>query len=322
METNTNAVALWDRIQDPVDAITKIGDFFAKSGMFGCSNSNQGSVLAAACMSERLSPLAITRKYHLLDGRLTMKSEAMLAEFRQSGGKHRVVCRTHEKAEIELTKDGQVQSFALSWDEVKQEPFVYGREKQLKTNWATPRARMQSLWARVVSDGVRVMAPEIVAGTYSPEEVGDMGNATPAPDLGATLAASVEEKKATTKAAKVAAAPTPTPAPAQPAPVPTSQAVIDVATVPVAPDPAPAPQPAPATDPAPTPTPASEVGGKLSVATQQQVLETIGDQQQQAMTWMLARGWLKPGQGLADLTVARANKIITKRDDFLKVIRK
>ena len=46
--------------------------------------------------------------------------------------------------------------------------------KTYKDNWATPRSRMQMLWARVVSDGVRTMAPEICSGIYTPEETADI----------------------------------------------------------------------------------------------------------------------------------------------------
>lgn len=116
-----------------------------------------------------------------------MKADAMLAEFIMLGGKHEVLARDHEKASIKLTINKQTQTFTLTWEEAKKEPFVYeGKEAdvvaaitagktdalRLKPKYATPRSRTQMLWARVVSDGVRAMAPTVVAGYYAPEEIG------------------------------------------------------------------------------------------------------------------------------------------------------
>lgn len=158
---------------DPLAAVEQLGNAIAQSAMFGCSNPSQGKVLAMACLAEKKSPVEIARKYHIIEGNLSKKSDAMLAEFRERGGKHRLVFRTSDHAEIELSIDGETQSFSLNWTEAQQEPFVFTKKRTIKKNWATPRSRMQMLWARVVSDGVRVMCPEVVAGTYTPEEIAD-----------------------------------------------------------------------------------------------------------------------------------------------------
>lgn len=143
--------------------------------------------------------MTLTERYHIIRDRLCMKSDAMLADFRSRGGRHRVLERSPEAAQIqiELTLDDQTQVFALSWDEARHESFPYMGKKTavlaklergqtsdltFKSKYATPRSRSQ-LWARVVSDGVRVMAPEVVAGYYTPAEITDMGetHATPPP---------------------------------------------------------------------------------------------------------------------------------------------
>ena len=125
------------------------------------------------CYSERKSPTEIARRYHIIDGRLSMKAGAMLADFRVRGGRHRIIERSPERAAIELTIDGQSQQFSFTWEEAKKEPFVYGKNDTVKTNYATPRIRMQMLWARVVSDSIEAMAPEIAYGVYTPEELSD-----------------------------------------------------------------------------------------------------------------------------------------------------
>lgn len=183
------ALVVYDQITDPAAFIDKLGDAIFKSGMFGCESAPQGRVLALECAARKAPPLMLAERYHLIKGKLSMKADAMLGDFiAKAGGRHRIVERSESRAAIELTRGGQSQAFELTWEQAQQEPFVYaGMESavceklaaggnkglKLKAKYATPRGRMQMLWARVVSDGVRAMAPEIVAGCYTPEEISD-----------------------------------------------------------------------------------------------------------------------------------------------------
>lgn len=168
----------------PVDGlkdIEKIGAWFGSSGMFGISNPVAGNIMALACYCEKINPIEMKRKYHIIDGNLSMRADYMLAEFNARGGKHKIISRTAELASVALEKDGEVMNFELSFEDAKKEPFVFKKDsKTLKKNWATDRARMQTLWARVVSDGVRAIDPGVVAGVYTPEELGDDGQDRPA----------------------------------------------------------------------------------------------------------------------------------------------
>lgn len=166
-------INIYDRITDPVAAMVAIGTAIAKSRFFGADNVDQGTVLALECMKRGLSPLMLQERYHIIEGKLSMRADAMLAEFNRSGGKHRIVSRTEERAEIELEFNGQKYSESFTWEEAKGEPFVYGKEQKIKKNWATPRARKQMLWARVVSDSIRALMPGVNSGRYTPEECED-----------------------------------------------------------------------------------------------------------------------------------------------------
>jgi hypothetical protein len=134
--------------------------------------------------------LTLAQKYDLIGGRLSMKSDAMLSGLRERGGKHRIIKRNAEEACVLLIYDGQEYESRLTWEEVQKEPFIYnGKESEIlrfiaannqkllaekmKPKYATPRARMQMLWARAVSDGVRALCPEVNTGTYTPEEIED-----------------------------------------------------------------------------------------------------------------------------------------------------
>lgn len=159
--------------------IVTMGQFFEKSGMFGCSQEGQGFVLAMACVSERMSPIQIKQTYHIIDGNLSMRADAMLAKFNERGGKHQVIKRDENEAVVRLVKGDNDVEFRFTFEEAKKEPFVYTKDGKLKKNWATPRARMQSLWARVVSDGVRALDPGVNSGVYTPEEVDDSPSMLP-----------------------------------------------------------------------------------------------------------------------------------------------
>ncbi|MCE5310749.1 MAG: hypothetical protein LLG20_24175, partial [Acidobacteriales bacterium] len=180
---NEKALTVVTRPTLPIGSIQDlqtIGELFEQSGMFGCNKRGQGLVLAMSCHLSGMTPLEFRARYHLIEGNPAMKAEAMLAEFSKLGGKYKVQARTADEAKIALEIAGQKQEFGLTWAEAQAEPFVWAwdketKQKVLKKNWATPRSRMQMLWARVVSDSVRVMCPQVNQGVYTPEEVADFG---------------------------------------------------------------------------------------------------------------------------------------------------
>ena len=166
-----------------IGELGKLGSWLAKSGMFGCDRAEQGVVLALACHVTGMNPIELKENYHLIDGNLSKRADAMLASLLEHGGEYEILARTHEKAEIKISCGKANGTFSLSWGEAQQEPFVWGKEdkngkRKLKKNWATPRARMQMLWARVVSDGVRACCPQACKGTYTPEEIQDFDRAS------------------------------------------------------------------------------------------------------------------------------------------------
>lgn len=172
MGTSTE-LAVYSRIADPMSAVQQLGTAIAKSKLFGAESEAQGQVLALECISRGIPPLALAERYHVVDGKLMMRYDAMLAEFNNAGGKHRIVSRTPDKAEIELTLDGQKYSESYTWEEAQEDRLPFGKEDKIKKNWSTPRGRKQMLWARVVSEAVRALLPGVNCGRYAPEELGE-----------------------------------------------------------------------------------------------------------------------------------------------------
>jgi len=139
--------------------------------MFGCSNEAQGRVLALACIAERKNPLELVRTYHIIDGKLSMRADAMLAEFRKLGGKVRWTATGDDGKEAKaiFSFEDVDTEIGYSIEDAKRAGLVKDKSAWVKDPGAMLRAR-------VTSKAVRMLAPEIVAGYYTPEEIDDVAD--------------------------------------------------------------------------------------------------------------------------------------------------
>lgn len=183
-------LSVYSRIRDPLEFAKIMGPVIYQSKMFGCSNVDQGRILAFQFMVKGIDPFEFRSRHHIIGGNVTMSAEAMLADFRTvCGGSHKIIARTPDRAAVELTIGKSKQLFDFTLTDAMAEDYIYTSDavkgsvpKQLpsgalnpaalKDNWSTPRRRMQMLWARVISDAVGAMAPEVSSGKCTPEELG------------------------------------------------------------------------------------------------------------------------------------------------------
>lgn len=191
---NTNTgLAKRETIALPVQNITEmetLGRLIAASGMFGAKNAAEGFVIAGICHQTGMSYMEFMETRHFFNGRVSMRADAILSRFNELGGTHKVVRRTPEEASIAVTINGNETVFTLTWADVLKEPFVYRggpdaqmaelskpvEKRNIKDKYATPRSRMQMLWARIVSDAIRTVCPQACRGTYTPEEIDDISD--------------------------------------------------------------------------------------------------------------------------------------------------
>lgn len=150
--------------------LMEAGQLVAASEMFGKINPASGYMIASICDQKGISYLEFSETYNWMHGAPTMKADAMLAKFCEMGGRYKMIDRTPEKASIEVEYDGQKHTFSITWDEVKDEPFTQKYGGGVKSNYATPRKRMQSLSSRAVSDAVHTICPQACKGIYTTEE--------------------------------------------------------------------------------------------------------------------------------------------------------
>jgi hypothetical protein len=167
------------------DAVS-LATAFAQAHVMGAQNDAEG--MLAVTLIHEIGIVKAEATYHIMMGRLTKKAEAILADFVKAGGKYRIIQRDATGAKVIAsmgdTKDAE---FSFTWNDALQEPFVYAgsgkdqraalrlpvEQRTLKDKYATPRSRMQMLWARLVSDMGRALCPSATDGLYPPEEVAD-----------------------------------------------------------------------------------------------------------------------------------------------------
>lgn len=161
-------LTVYDRV-DPMDFIEKMGKVFALSAAGGCKNENEGKLMALACLSERKTIFEIARRYHLMAGKLVLKAETMLGDFRRAGGKHKWLNdgTDGKTASLQLTdREGNTVVSTFTIEKAKAAGYVKGG-----SNWE--KRPDQQLRARCITDGVRMLCPEISSGEVAEEEVDD-----------------------------------------------------------------------------------------------------------------------------------------------------
>lgn len=150
----------------PVGDLQTMAGALAKSGLFGVKTADQALALMIVAQAEGRHPGSVASDYHIIQGRASLKSDAMLARFQQAGGKVEWHDHTNDKVSATFSHP-QGGSLRVDWDLPRAKAAGLGT----KDNWRQyPR---QMLRARVISEGVRAVFPAVLNGMYTPEEVRD-----------------------------------------------------------------------------------------------------------------------------------------------------
>ena len=161
----------------PVADIEKMAAVIAKSKMFGMKTQEEAFALMLIAQAEGMHPAIAARDYHIIQGRPTLKADAMLARFQIAGGK--VEWNVYTDQEVTGTfSHSQGGSLKLTWT------FAQARSIGLTTkdNWQKyPRAMLR---ARVISEGIRTVFPGCVVGTYTEEEIENIPAPAAPKDMG------------------------------------------------------------------------------------------------------------------------------------------
>lgn len=167
----SEATTFYDRINSPLDAVKTMGDWIAHSGMFGCTKPEQGYVLALECLASKMTPLAWKTQNNLINGNITMKSEAMLAGMMNAGWDIDWIQFDAAAAVAEFVKGTKKVRVEFTAADAKQAGMLPAKPG---SGWAKFPAEM--LRARAISKATRMLDPRITQGRYTPEEVADFSN--------------------------------------------------------------------------------------------------------------------------------------------------
>ena len=169
----------------PYQDLEKMADAMVKSNLFGIKTVPQALSLMAIAQAEGKHPALAAQEYHVIQGRPALKADTMLARFQQAGGVVEWCDYSDAKVSGRFSHpQSSPKPVLIEWT------FAQAQKIGLtgKDNWKNyPRAMLR---ARVISEGVRTVYPGIAIGTYSVEEMQDMG---PMRDMGpATIVGSVD----------------------------------------------------------------------------------------------------------------------------------
>jgi hypothetical protein len=159
-----------------------MGDELAKSGMFGVKSAAGGVALLVTSIQTGMPIFEINRKYHIMnDGKMTMKADAMLAEYKRLGGKCKWVRFDAEEARAVWSYgENEGLEIAYSVEDAKRDGVVMD-----KAGSAWKNSRPDMLRARLITKALRMICPEVNHGVYTPEEVAEFQEAdVPPPAAG------------------------------------------------------------------------------------------------------------------------------------------
>ena len=153
----------------PYTDIEKMGKAVAGSGLFGVKTEQQAIALMLIAQAYGQHPAIAAMEYHIIAGKPSKKSEAMLASFIQAGGKvqwHKLD-DTIADATFSHPSGGELR---LTWDiKMAEKAGLLAKDGTLYRKY--PRAMLRS---RLIAEGVRTIYPAATGGMLAKEEIEDI----------------------------------------------------------------------------------------------------------------------------------------------------
>jgi hypothetical protein len=150
----------------PFDQTKLMAQAIAESKLFGIQTPAQALALGLLCQAEGRHPAEAARDYHIIGGKPSLKSEAMLARFQQAGGRVEWHEYTHDAVSGTFTHP-QGGNLKVSWT------IKDAERAGLTGNPTWKKFPRQMLKARCISEAVRGIFPGVLSGLYAPEEVSE-----------------------------------------------------------------------------------------------------------------------------------------------------
>ncbi len=159
-----------------VDQVREMAESVAQSRLFpGINTVEAAFTLMMLCQAEGLHPMQALKRYHIIEGRPSMRADAMHSEFLDRGGHVEWECMDDTEARAVFSHPvlcpkplvGSVTFKSLREHGITEGKF--GTKDNYKKH---PDAMLR---ARLISKMVRAIDPGAITGMYTPEEVSDFG---------------------------------------------------------------------------------------------------------------------------------------------------
>jgi hypothetical protein len=156
----------------PFNDIERMAKAISSSSLFGVKTVDQAIALMLVAQAEGMHPAIAATHYHVINGRPTLKADAMLSRFQAAGGT--VNWKTYTDAEVTGTfshpAGGRVD---ITWT------VAQAQTAGLTKNPTWRQYPRQMLRSRCISEGIRTVYPGVTVGVYTPEEVQDFAPEPP-----------------------------------------------------------------------------------------------------------------------------------------------
>ena len=147
--------------------IETMGNIMMRSGFYGYKKPEEAMALMLQAQADGIHPAMAVQQYHVINGRPTLKSQAMQARFQAAGGKTKWIKRSATECSIHVShpEGGELD---VTWT------IDRAKKAGLLNNPTWNKYPEAMLSARCISEAVRYVYPLCLGGLYTPEEAEDM----------------------------------------------------------------------------------------------------------------------------------------------------
>ena len=164
-QTIAEGASVYDKVTNPIEFISVMGEKLAKSGFAGASKLEQGEMIILECMARKMSPFEFSSTYHIVQNKLTMRADAMLARAMKLGLKVHWKQFDDQAAIADFIVDDHTTEISYTMKDAAKAGLAN------RPNYKTHGADM--LRARLISRAIRMVMPEAIHGVYTPEEISE-----------------------------------------------------------------------------------------------------------------------------------------------------
>ena len=148
---------------EQVSSLERIAAIVAKSGMGGFKTPEQATVAMLLALAEGIPLGRIIHEYHVINGRLSLRSECMLARFQKAGGSIQYIEHTDNCVSVTAShpKGG---SLTVTWT------LDRARKAGLTSNPTWNKHPAAMLTARAIAEAIRAVYPACLSGIITEDE--------------------------------------------------------------------------------------------------------------------------------------------------------